>query len=248
MNDRMERRFKRQLSEGSQQVKDLNSLYIPVHAGPAEPLKDYSAVSTPVQVVFRDLETRLIQFLTNDTPHVAVVGCVAWLTSLPILEAMSHTQGCALVVQKEDFLRPDLAPGPLWRQELREAYGSLRELDRHQFPGLLGNMSVAWTPEIDPVRCLGNHNRDRKAACPRVHHKFVVLCRTGGWGLLEPYAVWTGSFNFTKNGTRSLENAVILHDPVIVQAYFDEFQQIAAISEPLDWESNWCEPEWRIGT
>ena len=69
-----------------------------------------------------------------------------------------------------------------------------------------------------------------------------------GWDSVVPYKVWTGSFNFTNNAERSFENAVVLEEPSIVQAYFKEFQQIAALSEPLDWESEWVEPEWRIGT
>jgi len=65
---------------------------------------------------------------------------------------------------------------------------------------------------------------------------------------LEPYAVWTGSFNFTKNAGFSLENAVIMRNPKIVNAYLLEWANVEAISEPLDWENDWVAPEWRIGT
>ena len=34
----------------------------------------------------------------------------------------------------------------------------------------------------------------------------------------------------------------------IVQAYYQEWGQVFALSEPLDWESEWVEPEYRIGT
>jgi phosphatidylserine/phosphatidylglycerophosphate/cardiolipin synthase-like enzyme len=61
-------------------------------------------------------------------------------------------------------------------------------------------------------------------------------------------AVWTGSFNLTFNAQQSLENAVLLREPALVEAYFHEFGQIMAISEQLDWESDWVEPEHRIGT
>lgn len=61
-----------------------------------------------------------------------------------------------------------------------------------------------------------------------------------------PSAVWTGSFNFTQNSELSLENALYITDPEIVAAYFEEYGQIAAISEPLDWESKWIAPEWLI--
>jgi phosphatidylserine/phosphatidylglycerophosphate/cardiolipin synthase-like enzyme len=63
-----------------------------------------------------------------------------------------------------------------------------------------------------------------------------------------PYEVWTGSFNFTKNATYSFENAIVSRDRNLVAAYFSEFSQLAALSEPLDWEVEWVAPEWRIGT
>jgi phosphatidylserine/phosphatidylglycerophosphate/cardiolipin synthase-like enzyme len=117
-------------------------------------------------------------------------------------------------------------------------------------------LSVAASGEIDPFRCVGNHNRDKRVAFPRMHNKFLVFCRPkddipeqdGGSFDPKPYAVWTGSFNLTKNAGMSLENALFLTDPKLVKAYFEEWEQIMTVSEPLDWERDWAEPEWRIGT
>jgi phosphatidylserine/phosphatidylglycerophosphate/cardiolipin synthase-like enzyme len=94
-----------------------------------------------------------------------------------------------------------------------------------------------------------------------MHHKFLVVggvadadcpdedrTATGWEPVFEPAAVWTGSFNFTNNGGDSIENAVIIHDPVIATAYLNEWAQVFALSEPLDWESEYIAPEWRIGT
>src|SRR5262245_13509725 len=90
-------------------------------------------------------------------------------------------------------------------------------------------------------------------AFPRAHHKFVVFCRekheTGeGWLNYTPYEVWTGSFNFTANACKSFENVIVSSDPNIVLAFFKEYAQIAALSEPLDWEVAWTEPQCRIGS
>jgi len=60
--------------------------------------------------------------------------------------------------------------------------------------------------------------------------------------------VWTGSYNISKTAAKSLENVVIIHDKMVAEMYFNEWSQITALSEPLDWESEWCDPEWRIGT
>ena len=52
----------------------------------------------------------------------------------------------------------------------------------------------------------------------------------------------------SNTATKSLENTVIIHSKKVAQAYFNEWAQITALSEPLDWESEWSAPEWRIGT
>jgi hypothetical protein len=182
-----------------------------------------------------------------------VLGCVAWMTHLEILEALQivHT---AIVVQKEDFLRPDGTSN----QDLRAAYGRLHcGIERHLMPGLMRYLSVSADPVIDPVRCCGNHNRNRAATSPRMHHKFLVFAKGGdlipgphGYDVfrVEPYAVWTGSFNFTNNGSRSFENALFIQNKQLAEAYYNEFAHVFALSEPLNWEDPWVAPEYRIGT
>lgn len=243
-------------------VTNLNELSIEIHQGQAlsRPPCDHSMQSGEIAIFFRNLEVELIRLIRGAD---LVVGCVAWLTSEEILAAMAEVRhGVSIVVQKEDFLRPDVDQWPGWRRTLQEQYRSLpRPPERHLFRGLVGNLSCASDPTIEPVRCVGNHNRDKQPAFPRMHNKFLVFCKTNGpeeqpdedWGSfwdlpLLPKAVWTGSFNLTRNATLSLENAVVIRNEEIANAYFDEWQQILALSEPLDWLTDWCEPEWRIGT
>jgi hypothetical protein len=61
-------------------------------------------------------------------------------------------------------------------------------------------------------------------------------------------SVWTGSMNLTFNANQSLENAVHIRDPIIARGYVQEWAQILGISECLDWTSEWCAPEFHIGT
>lgn len=64
---------------------------------------------------------------------------------------------------------------------------------------------------------------------------------------IKPYAVWTGSFNFTVNATKSFENALYITDPSVVQAYFSQWGQIeGGLSESLDSESDSLSPEWEL--
>jgi hypothetical protein len=240
------------------QSSNLNELAIPGDGGHDgwRKLTDYGIKSSDGSVTahFRNLEQHLAAQIRQAK---MVVGCVAWLTSDTILRTLAAVpEGVSLVVQKEDFLRPDIGARGNWKVGLRRLYDALkRPPERHKFGGLAGSLSVCSDPTIQPVRCIGNHNRNKKPAFPRMHNKFLIFCDVHKRGTdldhrfeVKPYAVWTGSFNLTKNATMSLENALVLTDPGIVRAYFGEWEQLLALSEHLDWGSDWCEPEWRVGT
>ena len=215
-------------------------------------LKDQSTKSQSANsiVYFRNLENELIKHLKNAD---AIFGAVAWLTNEKILQALADVENVQIIVQKEDFLRPDCYAPWNWKDSLREQYDALNcGIDRYEFPNLLAQADFAGDPEIEPVRCVGNHNSEQHPAFPRMHNKFIVFAKIEycehGERQIIPYAVWSGSFNFTQNSVLSYENAIYMTDPEIVSAYFKEYGQIAAISEPLDWTSEWVAPEWRIGS
>lgn len=256
---------------------NMNSLEIPTDGNDWEPLRDYGVVSGSAEVIFRNLEDRLIREIERSD---IVVGCVAWLTSKRIVRALSRVS-CCIIVQKEDFLRPDDDGS---KSELQTLYGLLsNQHNRFEFWNPLGAMTTCGDAGIEGVRCVGNHNRSRFPAFPRSHHKFVVFgkreMRDGSADCPDDIGVsearfselltmpnrdvlaqapidwyyrfdrvWTGSFNFTQNAGRSFENAIILTDERIARAYLGEFSQVAALSEPLNWDDDWCAPEWRIGS
>lgn len=62
-------------------------------------------------------------------------------------------------------------------------------------------------------------------------------------------AAWIGSFNWTRNAGKSFESVVITEDGAIVNSLLWEHSQLLLMSEPLDWESPYVEPELaeRIG-
>ncbi|HEX7788920.1 MAG TPA: phospholipase D-like domain-containing protein [Afipia sp.] len=201
-----------------------------------------------VKVYFRDLVKHLKTHI-NDAD--AVFGCVAWLTHVEVLDVLAKKH-VAIVVQKEDFLRPDFGAPNAWKRTLRQKYDALScGIIRYDFDNMIGQLSTGGDPTVEAIRCVGNYNRDKAPAFPRMHNKFLIFARVeekDGSYFPAPYAVWTGSFNLTANATYSLENALYITKPELVAAYFNEFGQIMAISEPLDWQSDWCEPELRIGT
>lgn len=211
-----------------------------------DPGADLGEQDARVRVFFRDVEKQLCELLADDR-YPVVLGCVAWLTNQTILEALAKKDGVAILVQKEDFLRPDTGQTEGWKARLQQRYERITPLIRYQLPGLVSQASVASDPEIG-IRCVGVSPRDRGLTRPNMHHKFIVLCEGEANGIVVPRVVWTGSFNFSANSTNSIENAVTIESDTVALAYAHEFGQLALLSEPLDWESEWVAPEWRIGT
>lgn len=207
-----------------------------------------------IEVYFRNIEENLFKYIKEAD---IVLGCVAWLTSETILTALAEKRAVSIIVQKEDFLRPDMNSSSnkdKWKKKLKYYYNNLKsDLCRYEFGNILNSISYCTDPTIEPIRCVGNYNKDKKPAFPRMHNKFLVFAKRLDNNEQElpeviPYGVWTGSYNLSKNAQRSLENAIFIRDNDIVNAYYKEFGQIAAMSEPLDWESEWIAPEWRIGS
>jgi hypothetical protein len=231
-------------------VRDLNRS---VFATLAQPI---AVEGASVEVYFRDLENHLIRRIQEAD---AVVGCVAWLTSPSILSALASVQrGVSIIVQKEEFLRPDLGvcDSDRWREDLRSKYAALRSLECWPETLQMATSALSEGSRIDPVRCAGMVRKNCPAQ-PRMHHKFLVFCkraaakrkpvvqeRTPDWP--SPYAVWTGSFNFTINGANSLENAVFIQNRTVAESYYQEWQNVAWLSEALDWTSQWVNQEWSV--
>ncbi len=232
---------------------DLNKLKIPTDTGEVE-LKDYSLSTKLISVYFRNQKQVLIE---NIRKADVVLGCIAWLTDYDILKELSFKDS-VIVVQKEDFLRPDIDSGTkkIFNKKLSNAYKKLKcDVARFEFDNIMNSLSICTDPGIEPVRCVGNHNSNRVPAFPRMHNKLIIFCSIvdgdhpeSSWKKVIPYAVWTGSYNLTKNACASFENAVLINDSDISKAFYQEFGQIMVLSEPLDWKQDWVEPEWRIGT
>ena len=218
-------------------------------------LKDFSlslGFQGKTMVVFRNFAEKLI---TQINKSEVVVGCVAWLTHEGILNALANPEhGVSIILQKEDFLRPDVDEKPDWAKTLQLAYSKLRPCEYQASGGWLETIesqpSESFLPDIS-IRCIGEcNNQDR--IIPRMHHKFLVFCKLEGQApdrkIIVPYAVWTGSFNMTKNATKSFENAVLIFDKRIAQAYYNEWRQLILLSEKLDWSSPVVRPDVRFNT
>lgn len=236
---------------------NLNS--IPINGNPQV---DHSQTSTSTGTCayFKNLDAHLINHIKKAP---AVVGCVAWLAHEKILAALADCVAVSLIVQKEENLRPDYAVTRDYVRRMQDAYSKLHgRLWRYDETIGYPYMKAIYRRDaaIEAVRCTGYAPPSLDAVNktrPNMHHKFLVFCKYEtekfmGYGGdpyeavngITPYGVWTGSFNFTFNGTMSFENAVYLTDPEIVYAYFMEWSQVAVISEPLSWQSSTVAPGW----
>jgi phosphatidylserine/phosphatidylglycerophosphate/cardiolipin synthase-like enzyme len=236
---------------------NLNHLKILDSRGrPARELEDWSLTSEDCTVYFRNLESNFIRHVSEAD---CVLGCMAWMTNSSILRALAEVKdGVSIVVQKEDFLRPEFNPMETgWKHHLRYEYDRLKETAGRNMLPRMSNISFGKDLRIEAVRCIGVNNRVRKASYPRMHNKFMILCQTTHEPILSnegefiteiihyrPYEVWTGSFNFSETAVNSFENAVVIKNFQIAVAYYEEWAQILTLSEPLDWTKDHCDPQW----
>jgi hypothetical protein len=206
--------------------------------------------SGPLTVRFDDLSAALVRFVDGSQ---VVVGCVAWLSHAAVLDALSRVQ-CAVVVQKEDYLRP-VARDARYAATRRRYAALSNELRRSMLPApLCSTLDPAHprTGRLDPVRVVGTAGGGaRGAVVPLMHHKFLVRAHLDGPArarTLVADAVWMGSANMTRNADGSLEFATQCDDPVVADAFLREFSRVAAISEPLAWTSKGPRPQWVLPT
>jgi phosphatidylserine/phosphatidylglycerophosphate/cardiolipin synthase-like enzyme len=202
-----------------------------------------------VEAYFKRLEEALVEKIATAD---AVVGCVAWLTSEPVIGALAaRPNGVSILIQKEEFLRPDIGDTRGFPARLRKSYAALPSIN----PPVDGwneprDAEIGSGSYVDlSVRCIGFGRRKNEITLPRMHHKFLVFCRSTDFDEsktiwpYEPFAVWTGSFNMTRNGTMSLENAVFIRNYQIAEAYFSEWDSLLMVSEQLDWSSVYANPD-----
>lgn len=250
-------------------IRDLNKIkrhYTDVdNVEPYEKdLYDFSLEAIDLNVAgasvhFRNIENAIVARI--DQADV-VVGCVAWMTSEPILSALSRKIGASIILQKEDFLRPDTNQDFANKTVLRGLYDSvvpvsLMEFEREiQVRGKSALIDADGRMSLFSFRCIGHVKQPHEYAMPRMHHKFLVFCKyvenfdyaDPEFSPYVPYAVWTGSYNMTNNATYSLENGIYIPSSDIARRYYHEWEQLIMVSEPLDWTSDYAEPELEINT
>lgn len=202
-----------------------------LHAGPR--LRPTSTPHGVATVHFGELHGPVLDFIAGSE---VIVGCVAWITSGQILDALASKR-VALVVQKEGWWKRGDTRGAALARRYAALTGGLAA---SAFPEPLGTKTFRGKPvpnsaELAPIACVGYGYGSGSQFQPLMHHKFIVRCTLDEAGQLVPLAVWTGSANFSANSNDSMENALVIHDPAIAAAYLGEFALVASLSEPMNW-------------
>ena len=203
---------------------------------------DHSFKDGDFSVHFRGLKDKLISEI-NDSE--IILGAVAWLTDYDLLEAISK-RPCQIVLQKEDFLRPDMEVilSNSSKIKLREAYNKLSfEYTSINFSNKIFELSYDEIFDIEPVRCFGFLTKKMKHCSPKMHNKFLIFCEFDySTNKIKPKKVWSGSANLTEMSMYSLENAILIDNEIIAMQYLKEYEYIYYLSESLNWDTTWSSP------
>ena len=184
-----------------------------------------------VESHFRNLQ----QVLLNEIEQADIVlGCVAWISDPVILESLTRRSTALILDSKVNRMGA----------KLKDLYKQLEHTDKQPIYTMLKNglgseRYLCYTDiEDQPVAEAFAEDWNFESGLYAVdgfyrymHHKFLVLltfdgkCGSCGRRKYKP-TTWTGSFNFTKNASNGLENAVIIRDTHISASYLCEFLEI----------------------
>ncbi|QLB39749.1 hypothetical protein [Mannheimia pernigra] len=174
-----------------------------------------------IEVVFRNVISRLIDEIKS---HELVFGYIAWLTVQDVLKELKNKQ-CQIVLQKEDFLHPDLTSSlsNKDKQCLRYLYDNLLcNLNTTQFSYKIKELSIDGILDLTPVTCFGYYNQKLRHYTPKMHNKFFIFAKIDKKiNKIQPLKVWTGSANITHMSINALENDVIIDNEKIAGSLYE---------------------------
>ena len=205
-------------------------------------------VKNSIQPYFEKLEEHLIGYIEK-SPYV--IGCVAWLTNKNIIEALENIKGVKIIINKEEYLNSNMKIGrKFYYKCLRGRYNEVTDLFNinceccKKFVRDCPNFNKIFSPIFIDKKLSENLSDDIEKngaiiTCgivnnfSKMHHKFLIFFNNK----FEPTGVWTGSYNLSKTGNFSLENALYITDIDVMMEYIKEFFAIYPFSESYNWKS-----------
>lgn len=184
-----------------------------------------------VECHFRDLQKILVGEIEKAD---IVLGCVAWISDPVVLESLTKKSVALILDSKVNRMG----------KKLKSLYQELKDTNKEPIYEMLTNgfgseKYLCYTDlNNQPVPKAYAEDWNFESGLYAVdgfyrymHHKFLILlkqappCFHCGRKKYIP-TVWTGSFNFTKNASKGLENAVIIRNQYISASYLCEFLEI----------------------
>lgn len=233
---------------------NLNSIKVNCNVRTNKPVEqnDFSLIGDDkdIEIYFKNIERQIINKIKK---YDNVVGCIAWLTNENILVELAKKKSVLIIVQEEDFLRPDIhfdGNNKKWKQKIFKLYNELQK-NKNSVPLNCFGINYMQCGVESGIRRLGKINENKLPAFPRMHNKFIICYNDFETENLKINGeILSGSYNYTENSNNSLENVVCIKDEKIVYRYYLQFAEIAIMSVPLDWNSEWnpSESELRYGS
>ena len=177
-------------------------------------------------------------------PYPVVLGCVPWLSSEAVVDALIEIGSCCIVVDKS-CKRPEI------ERLSRDGGGVPQRLLRSlEYWGPPADGKPPWIDlnsaaelhdrELEPVRLFGWRKVGKKHV-PILHAKLAICCVASWWDSeigwsdsLRPLSVWMGSANWTWPSTRHLEFGAWSRDQELAQSALDFVTDVIRASEPFD--------------
>jgi hypothetical protein len=193
-------------------------------------------------VVLDDIRAALVGVITK---WDAFMGCVGWVTDLEVLDAMQG-RSLGLAVQKEEMLRGD--PGSdSYKLRLRRAYDATSYYEHGYGAGQAAQGRAARQRALRRGVWHPRQQRQRPRALPqstRQHAPQVPGARRRRARPLRAQGRVARVVHLSNNAANSLEDATYEESPSLALVYDQRACDVYRISEPLDWTSEACAPEF----
>lgn len=202
-------------------MSGLNDLFYNVGSG-----------TDDVQIRFNNLESFVVSHIQQST---AVIGCMNWLTSKKIINALANLSGGVSIIIDKCSIHESTPEYKTAFHSLKPLKFKIMNLDEQYVFGShyeLESMSPN-TVNSDAVRVFGTTHK-RYNTRVLMHHKFMIFCSLSDDGVITPTSVITGSYNFTENGGYCRENLIHLTGDQYTSGYFGEWRGCFLLSENID--------------
>lgn len=181
-----------------------------------------------VQTFAENVNAALLTVLETYAKNRLVVGCVAWFNSNAIIDLLCHCKGVSLIVNDEDYRT--------W------GFRSVKKEKFDKLPAFKKKFSEVWGQKIadceinclkrsnyPPVMAFGVGGAENAKNASTMHSKFIIICDDNDM----PWALWSGTNNFTIKSERNIENAFFFINPELAMFYFRHYARTMIFSSPL---------------